>query len=181
MLDQTRAQLKHQGFVQTTLSDPFKKIFAIAASAFQAQLAVFDKQPAQNRRAGFKRSARRQRLEVRQGNDSLGQLGISQHVAVDVMQAFDDLARGLIMSLAASLHLPADAFQPILDNAELYCKQSASTLEAIHDMLPESQAVQLNTPEACREHKDKGTRAEWNLDPPAATRRSDCCSSRLHP
>ena len=154
------------------------------------------------------------------------------------MQAFDDLARGLIMSLAASLHLPADAFQPTLDNAELYCKQSASTLEAIHDMLPESQAVQLNTPEACREHKDKGvlnltysdteqglwvcfsrkvalqllccayrkqvkamgpcwnspsdnlnmllwhgagTRAEWNLDPPAATRRSDCCSSRLHP
>ena len=72
------------------------------------------------------------------------------------MQAFDDLARGLIMSLAASLHLPADAFQPTLDNAELYCKQSASTLEAIHDMLPESQAVQLNTPEACREHKDKG-------------------------
>lgn len=84
MLDQTRAQLKHQGFVQTTLSDPFKKKIAIAASAFQAQLAVFDKQPAQNRRAGFKRSARRQRLEVRQENDSLGQLGISQHVAVDV-------------------------------------------------------------------------------------------------
>lgn len=84
LLVKSHAQLRHHGFARITPSEDTQGTFNIAASAFQAQLALLDKQPAQTRHAGFKRLARNQRLEVRHGDDNIGQLGILQHVAIDV-------------------------------------------------------------------------------------------------
>ena len=76
---------------------------------------------------------------------------------MQVVQAFDDVARGVLAGLAASLHMPPNTFQPVLDTAAVHSnKQSASSLEAIHYMLLESQAATSSAPEACQAHEDKG-------------------------
>ena len=73
------------------------------------------------------------------------------------MQAFDDIAREQLEGLAKSLQLPPAAFLPILDSTALNSRrQSASSLEAIHYMLPEAAAADGGAPEACEAHEDKG-------------------------
>ena len=73
------------------------------------------------------------------------------------MQAFDDIARDQLEGIAKSLQLPTAAFLPILDSKALNCKkQSSSSLEAIHYLLPEGAAADVGAPEACEAHEDKG-------------------------
>lgn len=73
-----------------------------------------------------------------------------------MVQAFDDIARGVLEGLAKSLQLPADAFLPILDPTAVDNKKpSASSLEAIHYMLPEDAITNSGAP-ACEAHEDKG-------------------------
>ncbi|KAL3158724.1 hypothetical protein ABBQ32_011457 [Trebouxia sp. C0010 RCD-2024] len=72
-----------------------------------------------------------------------------------MVQALDIIARGLLEGLAKSLHLPADAFLPIPDHRAVESmRQSASSPEVIHYMLPEGADVDLSAP-ACEAHEDK--------------------------
>ena len=83
-LDLPGAQLQQQGFARIPLPGDTQRTVAVAASAFQAQLRVWNKQPAQSRQAGFKAFPRKQRLEFRHGDNELGQLRSLQQLAVDV-------------------------------------------------------------------------------------------------
>ncbi|KAL3135555.1 hypothetical protein ABBQ38_006033 [Trebouxia sp. C0009 RCD-2024] len=148
-------QLWHS-HISVPVSDTFSENLAIATKAFHAQIEALSKKPPQLRQAGFSQLANKQRLEFRAGDTALGQLGLLQGLAITVVQAFDDIARGILESLAKSLQLPADAFQPILDQTAVDSgKQSASSLEAIHYMMPEGVATSLGAP-ACEAHEDKG-------------------------
>ena len=72
-----------------------------------------------------------------------------------MVQAFDDIARGVLEGLAKMLQLPADAFLPILDQTAVdSSKQSASSLEALHYMLPLGAAANSGAP-ACEAQEDK--------------------------
>ncbi len=73
-----------------------------------------------------------------------------------MVQALDDIARGVLEGLAKRLQLRADAFLPILDRKAVdTSKQSASSLEAIHYMQPGGAAADPGAP-ACAAHEDKG-------------------------
>ena len=70
-----------------------------------------------------------------------------------MVQAFDDIAREQLEGIAKSLQLPAATFLPILDPTAVdSSRQSASSLEVVHYMLP----ADLGAPEACEAHEDKG-------------------------
>ena len=74
-----------------------------------------------------------------------------------MVQSFDDIARETLEGIANTLQLPEAAFLPILDSLALDSrKQSASSLEAIHYMLPDGAAADVGGPEACEAHEDKG-------------------------
>ena len=66
------------GFCADHISSNTQGTLAVASSAFQALLTACNKQPAQSRQAGFRQYARKQRMEFRLGDDSLGQLGSLQ-------------------------------------------------------------------------------------------------------
>lgn len=69
----------------------------------------------------------------------------------------DDIARGLLEGLAGALQLPAATFLPLLDlTAVDSSKRSASSLEAIHYMLPQNANTGSGATEACEAHEDKG-------------------------
>lgn len=70
--------------MRAPIPDNIARTLAIAVSAFQSQLEVLDKQPPQNRPAGFKQLDRQHRLEFRAGDSALGQLGMLQGVAIAV-------------------------------------------------------------------------------------------------
>ena len=48
------------------------------------------------------------------------------------MQAFDDIARDLLKSLAASLQLPADSLQPVLDSVAMQAERIQSGGNTLH-------------------------------------------------
>ena len=72
--------------MQAPVADHTNETLVVAAKVFQAQLAVFSKQPLQHRHAGFKQLARKQRLEFRAGDSALGQLGLLQGIATTVRE-----------------------------------------------------------------------------------------------
>ena len=74
-----------------------------------------------------------------------------------MVQSLDDIAREQMQGLETSLQLPAGAFSSRLDSKPVdSSKQSASSLEALHYMLPEGAAAHLDALEACEAHEDKG-------------------------
>ncbi|KAL3158725.1 hypothetical protein ABBQ32_011459 [Trebouxia sp. C0010 RCD-2024] len=148
--------LRKHGYIQELIPNSTTDTLRIVVKAFQAQLEAWSQQPPQHRYAGFKQLAKKQRVEFRAGDSTLGQLGLLQSIAVTVVQALDDIARGVLEGLAKALQLPADAFLPVLDQTAVdTSKQSASSLEAIHYMLPERADEKLGAP-ACEAHEDKG-------------------------
>ena len=74
-----------------------------------------------------------------------------------MVQALDDNARERLQQYEKRLQLPAGAMSQLLDSvASVSSKQSASSLEAIHYMLPEDAAEHASSLEACEAHEDKG-------------------------
>ena len=69
----------------------------------------------------------------------------------------DFIVKAVMSHLAVALRLPNDAFNQICGSAALDNKQpSASSLEAIHYMLPDTDAADMAVPAACEAHVDKG-------------------------
>ncbi len=69
----------------------------------------------------------------------------------------DFIAKDVTSHLAVALRLPNDAFNQICGSAALDDHQpSASSLEAIHYMLPDTDAADIAAPAACEAHVDKG-------------------------
>lgn len=69
------------------------------------------------------------------------------------MQALGSIAREPSEGLAKTLQLPAATFVSILDSTAVdSSRQSASSLEAVHYMLPTDSGAS----EACEAHEDKG-------------------------
>jgi len=76
---------------------------------------------------------------------------------LQVVQATDLIAKDVMSHLAVALRLPKDAFNQICGSAAPDDNQpSASSLEAIHYMLPDTHAADLAAPAACEAHVDKG-------------------------
>lgn len=76
---------------------------------------------------------------------------------LQVVQAMDLIAKGVMSHLAVALRLPNDAFNQIYESAAPNANQpSASSLEAIHYMLPDTHAADNAAPAACEAHVDKG-------------------------
>ncbi len=76
---------------------------------------------------------------------------------LQVVQAMDLIAKGVMSHLAVALRLPNDAFNQIYESAAPNANQpSASSLEAIHYMLPDTHAADNAAPAACEPHVDKG-------------------------
>ncbi len=69
----------------------------------------------------------------------------------------DFIAKDVMSHLAVALGLPNDAFNQICGSVALDDNQpSASSLEAIHYMLPDTDAADIAAPAACEAHVDKG-------------------------
>ncbi len=69
----------------------------------------------------------------------------------------DLIAKHVMSHLAVALRLPNDAFNQICGSAALDDSQpSASSLEAIHYMLPDTDAADNAASAACEAHVDRG-------------------------
>ena len=69
----------------------------------------------------------------------------------------DLIVKGVLSHLVVTLGLPNDALYQICGSAALDDNQpSASSLEAIHYMLPDTHAADVAAPAACEAHVDKG-------------------------
>ena len=98
--------LRKNGYMQELLPNTTAETLTIAVKAFQAQLEAWSKQPTPNRHAGFKQLAKRQRLEFRVGDDTLGQLGLLQSVAITVPDVHSMSPQGKLQP--SSPHMTAD-------------------------------------------------------------------------
>lgn len=76
--------LRKHGYVRELTPNGTTDTLRIAVKAFQAQLDAWSKQATQHRHTGFRQLARKQRVEFRAGDSTLGQLGLLQSVAVTV-------------------------------------------------------------------------------------------------
>ena len=74
-----------------------------------------------------------------------------------MVQTLDDIARKHLQGLEEALKLPGGASSLLLDSRAVdSSRQSSSSLEAFHYMLPEGAAAHLGSLEAFEAHADKG-------------------------
>ena len=73
---------------------------------------------------------------------------------LQVVQVMDSTAKDVLSYLAVALGLPNITFDRICGSAVR--QPSASSLEAIHYMLPDTHAADIAAPAACEAHVDKG-------------------------
>ena len=79
-------QLRQIGFTKTAISAVAAATLHVAAKAFRGQLEVFSKQLPNGRYIGYHTSHGVQRLDYCPGHETLGDLGILQHLAVTVRE-----------------------------------------------------------------------------------------------
>lgn len=152
-----KAFLQDPGCAVVPLSAHVTATLTTALKAFHGQLNSWGQIPPQGV-AGFKAFPLKDRLDFRPGHPLLGDIGVLQQMAIEVVQKYDELAHEYLRIIAESaLSAPSTLFRPALDVAPLERgNTAASSLEAIqYPALNASTGLAAQSP-SCEAHVDRG-------------------------